>query len=82
MRTFIGTVKLFNGRYWRESPVRVEASNLSVAIARAVKKAPKRKRERIEGISVTLEPVKGFTMRPPIETEPEESSSPSTGVST
>lgn len=60
MYQFTGTARLFNGRYWsRDIAVRVKASSLGVAIARAAKQAranrPPTFSPRIAGMSVTLE---------------------------
>jgi hypothetical protein len=59
MRTFVGYVAVFNGRFERKHPVRVEASGISAAIGKAYRAAPKKPRERVEGVTVKLEALRG-----------------------
>jgi hypothetical protein len=64
MRTFIGTVKTFNGRYWKSHDVRVKASSLEVAIGKACRgRGIRGPRERIEAMTVNLTAVKEVKVR-------------------
>lgn len=54
MHQFVGKVKSFNGRYWRETPVRVKASSFGYAVKLAANQAPRDKGKSIEGIVVEL----------------------------
>jgi hypothetical protein len=60
VKTWIGDVRFFNGRYWTKYPVRVMASTRRAAAGRAIEQAEYKLKPgvKIEGISLTLEAVK------------------------
>lgn len=60
MYQFAGKIRVFNGHYWRELPVREKASTLQAATGAAVRnglKVAKKqfKIHRVEAVSVTVE---------------------------
>lgn len=63
-REWVGSVSLFNGRYWRTANVRVRASAVNPAVRRAVslarytlKQRQSQRTLRIAGVKLTLVPV-------------------------
>jgi hypothetical protein len=54
MRTYVGTVTIFNGRYPKKTEVRLTSSNFSAAMGAAYRKVIRKKGERIESVQISL----------------------------
>jgi hypothetical protein len=59
LRTYVGRVEVFNGRFVRKHAARVKASSFESAMGKALRVVVKQPKERVEGVTIFLQVLRG-----------------------